>query len=87
MESSKVVCTHLSTHFKLRSSKIPSSEDQMFDMKSVPYAHVVGTLMYAMVCTIPDIAQWCRFIEGVVLVNKYFPNNPVLFVKVVAHNL
>jgi hypothetical protein len=27
-------------------------------MSHVPYANVIGSLMYAMVCTRPDIAQW-----------------------------
>src|ERR1051325_11362496 len=43
--------TSLATHFKLSSSQSPSSEDEAFDMKRVTYASVVGSLMYAMICT------------------------------------
>ncbi|MCI89859.1 retrovirus-related pol polyprotein from transposon, partial [Trifolium medium] len=38
MENSKAVNTPLDTHFKLSSKQSPSSEDETFDMKRVPYA-------------------------------------------------
>ncbi|GAU50368.1 hypothetical protein TSUD_284660 [Trifolium subterraneum] len=57
MENSKAVSTPLDTHFKLSSQQSPSSEDETFDMKRVPYASAVVSLMYAMVCTRPDIAH------------------------------
>ncbi|CAJ2671557.1 unnamed protein product [Trifolium pratense] len=57
MENSKAVSTPLATHFKLSSKQSPSNEDETFDMKRVPYASAVGSLMYAMVCTRPDIAH------------------------------
>jgi hypothetical protein len=57
MENSKAVNTPLATHFKLSYKQSPSSEDETFDMKRVPYASAVGSLMYAMVCTRPDIAH------------------------------
>lgn len=56
MESSKVLSTPLSTHFKLSSNQSSLSEDEMFDMKCVPYASIVGSLMYTMVCTRLDIS-------------------------------
>ncbi|KAE8694589.1 hypothetical protein F3Y22_tig00110777pilonHSYRG00051 [Hibiscus syriacus] len=35
----------------------PSSEEEMIEMSRVPYASAVGSLMFAMICTRPDIAQ------------------------------
>ena len=57
MEKAKVVSTPLATHFKLSSDQSPSNEAEKLDMQRVPYASAVGSLMYAMVCTRPDIAH------------------------------
>ena len=57
MDKAKVVSSPLSNHFKLRSSQGPSTDEEKEDMEKVPYASAVGSLMYAMVCTRPDIAH------------------------------
>ena len=57
MNNSKVVSTPLATHFKLSEKHCPSSDQEKEDMKKVPYASAVGSLMYAMVCTRPDISH------------------------------
>ena len=57
MENAKAVSTPLATHFKLSTKQSPSDESEKSDMQRVPYASVVGSLMYAMVCTRPDIAH------------------------------
>jgi len=57
MKKAKMVSTHLATHFKLSSKLSPSNEAEKLDMQRVPYASMVGSLMYAMVCTRPDIAH------------------------------
>uniref|UniRef100_A0A3Q7H976 Reverse transcriptase Ty1/copia-type domain-containing protein n=1 Tax=Solanum lycopersicum TaxID=4081 RepID=A0A3Q7H976_SOLLC len=69
MDKAKVVSTPLAMHFKLSTKQCPSSDDEKEDMKKVPYASAVGSLMYAMVCTIPDIAH----AVGVV---SHFLSNP-----------
>lgn len=35
----------------------PNFDDDIGEMSNVPYASVVGILMYTMVCIRPDIAQ------------------------------
>uniref|UniRef100_A0A3Q7IGY0 Reverse transcriptase Ty1/copia-type domain-containing protein n=1 Tax=Solanum lycopersicum TaxID=4081 RepID=A0A3Q7IGY0_SOLLC len=57
MDKAKVVSTPLAMHFKLSTKQCPSSDDEKEDMKKVPYASAVGSLMYAMVCTRLDISH------------------------------
>ncbi|KAI5429739.1 hypothetical protein KIW84_034356 [Lathyrus oleraceus] len=56
METYKEISIPLATCFKLSSNQSPSSDDEAFRMKCVPYASSVGSLMYSMLCTRPDIA-------------------------------
>jgi len=46
----------LLVHFKLSCKQSPSTQEEKTDMDRVPYAFAVGSLMYAMVCTRPDLA-------------------------------
>ena len=57
MEKDKAVSTPVATHFKLSSKQSPSNEVEKLDMQQVPYTSVVGSLMYAMICTRPDITH------------------------------
>ncbi|KAE8705938.1 hypothetical protein F3Y22_tig00110415pilonHSYRG00197 [Hibiscus syriacus] len=57
MQDCKPISTHLPINFKLSSSMSPSSEEERMEMSRVPYASAVGSLMFAMICTRPDIAQ------------------------------
>ena len=56
-EKSKPVSTPLAPHFKLSASMSPKNDAEREYMSKVPYASAVGSLMYAMVCTRPDISQ------------------------------
>ena len=56
MSQAKVVSSLLASHFKLSSKHSPSTDKENEDMRRVSYASVVGSLMYAMVCTRLDIA-------------------------------
>jgi len=56
MHKSKSVNTPLAGHFKLSLKQSPTSEKEMKEMKKIPYSSVVGSLMYVMICTRPDIA-------------------------------
>jgi hypothetical protein len=66
MNNAKVVSSPLATHFKLSTNQSPSTDEEKEDMERIPYASAVGSLMYAMVCTRPDIAHavgvvsWCN---------------------------
>ena len=56
MEESKVVTLPLAPHFKLSLAMCPHNEEEKGLMSTVPYESVVGSLMYLMVCTRPDLA-------------------------------
>ena len=57
MENAKVVSTPLLGNLKLTKEMCPKTQEEEDKMSKVPYASVVGILMYAMVCTRPDIAH------------------------------
>ena len=57
MKHAKPVNTPLSAHFKLRKKSSSSSKKEKKDIASIIYSSVVGSLMYAMVCTQPDVAH------------------------------
>ena len=57
MDKAKPVSIPLANHFKLSKRLCPSSKEEIEEMASVPYSSAVGSLMYAMVCTRPDIAH------------------------------
>ena len=44
-------------HFKLSTKQCPTTDEKKKEMQTVPYASAVGSHMYAMVCTRPDIAH------------------------------
>ncbi|KAH9689127.1 hypothetical protein KPL70_015374 [Citrus sinensis] len=67
-DKTKPVCTPLAPHFKLSSSSCPTSQEERDYMARVPYASAVGSLMYAVVCTRPDISQ------AVSMVSRYMHN-------------
>ncbi len=54
MLNCKPVLTPLGAHFKLSAAQSSNIKAQVYEF---PYAQAVGSLMYAMVCTRPDIAH------------------------------
>ncbi|GJU92725.1 retrovirus-related pol polyprotein from transposon TNT 1-94 [Tanacetum coccineum] len=55
MQDCKPISTPFATNIKLSSKMSPSSEKERMEMSRVPYASAVGSLMFAMICTRPDI--------------------------------
>ena len=57
MKHAKPVSMHLGAHFKLRKKSCSSSTKEKKDIASTIYSSVVESLMYAMVCTGPNIVH------------------------------
>nr|GEV27719.1 retrovirus-related Pol polyprotein from transposon TNT 1-94 [Tanacetum cinerariifolium] len=55
LDNGKYVSASLGAHFKVSLKDCLSSDWDVERMSKVPYANVVGSLMYLMVCTRPDI--------------------------------
>jgi hypothetical protein len=68
MYGSKLVSTSIAPHFKLSSSQCPTTDSDIEYMSKVPYSRVVGCLMYAMVCSRPDLSH------AMSLVSRYMVN-------------
>ncbi|KAI3473517.1 hypothetical protein Pfo_031396 [Paulownia fortunei] len=56
-ESSKTVSTPLAPHLKISAQLSPKNDEEQEYVTKVPYANAIDSLMYAMVCTRPDISQ------------------------------
>ena len=57
MKNAKPISTPFSSHFRLSKDMCHEIEKEICYMSKVPYASIVGSLMYAMVWTRPDIAH------------------------------
>ena len=68
MLEAKPVGSALPTNCKLNAKQCPKNEKEKAEMRKVPYASVVCSVMYAMVCTRTTIA----FVVGIV--SRYMSN-------------
>ena len=57
MKDSKLVNVPIPVGVKLSAEQCPKIQEEEEDMSCVPYESAVGSLMYAMFCTRPDIAH------------------------------
>ncbi|KAL2236675.1 UNVERIFIED_CONTAM: Retrovirus-related Pol polyprotein from transposon TNT 1-94 [Sesamum indicum] len=69
VENAKPVRMPLGNQLKLSNSDSPQTDSERAKMRVTPYASAIGSLMYAMICTRPDIAH----AVGVV---SHFMSNP-----------
>ena len=68
MKEAKSVSSPLGNHFKLSRLLCPTTQEEKDKMTCIPYSSAVGSLMYVMVCTRPDIAH------AVGVVSRYLSN-------------
>lgn len=68
MKGAKSVVTPLAPHFRFSGNQSPTTVEDKEYMENIPYASAVGSLMYAMVCTRPDISQ------AVSIVSRFMAN-------------
>jgi hypothetical protein len=68
MHDAKSISTPIAPHFKLSALQCPSTDGDIEYMSRVPYSSAVGSLMYAMVCSHPDLSY------ALSLVSRYMSN-------------
>jgi hypothetical protein len=68
MHNAKPVSTPFAPRFKLSAKQCAESDDDLEYMSKVPYSSVVGSLMYAMVCSRPDLSH------AISVVSRYMAN-------------
>ena len=68
ISDAKPVSVPLSAHFRLSKFQEPKEDKDIEYMKTLPYSSAVGSIMYSMVCTRPDVAH------GVGVVSRFMGN-------------
>ncbi|KAL6341072.1 hypothetical protein AAG906_032187 [Vitis piasezkii] len=65
MNNIKTVSTPLGQHFRLSITQAPETHEEKRFMEMIPYASMVGSVMYTMVCSQPDLAYAVSMIKMV----------------------
>lgn len=68
MSNSKPVMTSTNPQFKLSITQSPNTEVERSYMNNILYDNIIGSLVYVMVCTRPDITY------AVGLISRYMDN-------------
>lgn len=68
MVGATVVSTPFARHFRLAFGLCPRTQEDLEFMKDIPYFSMVGSIMYAIVCTHPHIYH------GVGVVGRFMSN-------------
>jgi hypothetical protein len=66
----KLVKVHTPIGVNLSVDQCPKTEEEEEDMSHVPYASVVGILMYVIICTRLDISHVVRFLSRYIKLGK-----------------
>ena len=56
-ERREAAATPIAHHFKLSKNQAPGSIQEAEEIENIPYANIIGSLMYAMICTRPNISH------------------------------
>ncbi|KAL2227396.1 UNVERIFIED_CONTAM: Retrovirus-related Pol polyprotein from transposon TNT 1-94 [Sesamum indicum] len=56
MENAKSTSVPLAAHFQLSKEQCPKTASEIRKMENVPYSNLIGSIMFLMVCTRPDVA-------------------------------
>ncbi|KAL2230353.1 UNVERIFIED_CONTAM: Retrovirus-related Pol polyprotein from transposon TNT 1-94 [Sesamum indicum] len=56
MENAKPAAVPLAAHFQLCKNQSPKTESDIQKMSKIPYSNVIGSIMFLMVCSRPDVA-------------------------------
>lgn len=57
IESAKDVNVPFAQHFKLSMEQCPENDEERTEMSRIPYSNIVGSIMYSMICSRPDVAH------------------------------
>ncbi|XP_062080405.1 secreted RxLR effector protein 161-like [Humulus lupulus] len=68
MEDSKGVNIPLAGHFTFSTDQAPKTDNERKNMEKIPYAEAIGSVMYSMISTRPDIAY------AVSVLSRYMEN-------------
>lgn len=68
MADSKGVSMPLANHFILSKAQCPKTESDLLKMENVPYSNVIGSIMYVMISTRPDLSY------SISLLSKFMSN-------------
>lgn len=68
MKDSKSVSIPLGAHFRLSKQQEPKENEEVELMKKIPYSNMVGCIMYAMVCSRPNLAY------GIGVLSRFMAN-------------
>lgn len=59
----KSITTFFAPHFKLSKNNIPNSNDERYYMNNVSYTRIIGSFMYAIICTISNLAYFINILN------------------------
>lgn len=57
MKHAKSMSALIATHFKLSTAQSPQAHEERSYIDQVSYSNTIGNLVYAMVCTQPNISH------------------------------